>query len=166
MADPNRGTARAAGTAHGASDMAGHPDVAEMRERHTRVVARTGNERAIGVDGMLILTGLYAAISPWVLHFNGTHPDLTVSNLLVGLTLAAIGLGLALIPDRMQGLPMTGVALGVWLIISPWVVTLGHAAFGSVIWSNVFTGAVACFLGLLAAGIAMLGFMRNRKSRT
>ncbi|WP_443729310.1 SPW repeat protein [Sphaerisporangium perillae] len=44
------------------------------------------------VAGLTFLTGLYLAISPWVVGFN-RFPTLTVNNLIVGLALALLALG-------------------------------------------------------------------------
>jgi hypothetical protein len=137
---------------HHTPDITGHPDVAEMRERYAKLVS---GPQAVAVDGLVLLTGLYAAISPWVVHFRTTNPDLTVNNLIVGLTLAVIGLGLTLVAERMYRLSWTCAALGVWMIISPWVVTAGHSATAGLIWNNVWIGAVAFALGLAASGMVM-----------
>ncbi|MCQ4079139.1 SPW repeat protein [Streptomyces sp. RB6PN25] len=131
-------------------DIAGHPDVAEMRERYARVA---GGRQAVAVDGLILLTGLYAAISPWVVHFHAL-PDITVNNLIVGITLAIIGLGMTLAGDRMLRLSWTVAAMGVWVIISPWVVTAGHGASPGIVWNNCWIGGIACALGL--ATLAMV----------
>ncbi len=57
-------------------DITGHPDVAEMRERYARVA---GSSQTVAADGLILLTGLYTAISPWVVHFHA-QPDITVNN--------------------------------------------------------------------------------------
>jgi SPW repeat len=49
--------------------MADHPDLVEMRERYERISA-TGP--AVLTDGLVLLAGLWLAISPWVIHFNTT----------------------------------------------------------------------------------------------
>ncbi|MEU1629083.1 SPW repeat protein [Streptomyces sp. NPDC020096] len=135
-----------------AGDLSQHPDVHEMRERYARVVA---GRKEVAVDGLVLLAGLWCAISAWTVHFNTTRPDLMINNLIIGLAVAAIGLGITMAPDRMQGLSWAAAAMGIWLIISPWVVT--RAPDTGVIWSNVVVGAVICLLGLIAAGTVMRG---------
>ncbi|MEU6507586.1 MULTISPECIES: SPW repeat protein [unclassified Streptomyces] len=131
--------------------MTGHPEIAEMRERLERT-ASTG--RAIALEGLILLAGVYAAISPWVVHFSA-QPDITVSNLIVGIAVGVIGLGLTLVPERMFRVAWTIVPLGVWLLISPWVVTATHGARAGIIWNNCWLGAVTILLGLAAMGLTI-----------
>lgn len=141
------------------ASLTGHPDVAEMEERYSRIAS---GRQAIAVDGLILLTGLYTAISPWVVHFGFRNRDLSINNLIIGLALAVIGVGLASVPDRMHRLGWIAVPLGIWLIISPWVVPSNHSSPSSIIWNNCWVGGVACALGLAAA--AMM-FMARRHSR-
>jgi hypothetical protein len=135
--------------------MAGHPDTAEMRERYARL---TEGRRVEMTEGLVMLTGLYLAISPWILHFNGTNASMTVNNLVLGLMMAAVGMGLAMFPERSAGLSWMLIPIGIWLIISPWVASLGHGAPKGIIWNNVVVGALACILGATAGAMA---FMRR-----
>ncbi|MFH8367383.1 SPW repeat protein [Streptomyces sp. NPDC018031] len=137
------------------SDLRGHPDASEMQERYARVL---GERDVVLVDGPVLLAGLYLAVSPWVVHFSG-NVDLTTHNLIVGVCIALLGLGLTLAPERMYGLSWAMCAVGAWLIVSPWVVTRFPDA--GMIWNNVIVGAVTCLLGLAAAGVVM----RNSRSR-
>jgi hypothetical protein len=113
------------------------------------------------VDGPVLLAGLYCAISPWVVHFSGAHPDLAMNNLIIGIAVAVLGFGLTSTPARMYGLSWAIAAMGVWLIISPWVVTRYPDA--GTAWNNIIIGAVTCLLGLVAAGTLM---RTNRLVRT
>ncbi|GGU73159.1 hypothetical protein GCM10010211_43770 [Streptomyces albospinus] len=141
------------------TDITSHPDVAEMRERYARPVS---GRQAAALDGIVLLTGMYAAISPWVVHFHATRPELTVNNLVIGLVLTAIGLGLTRAPERMYQLTWTCAVIGGWLVISPWVVTAGHRASAGPIGNNVLIGAVTSALGLAATRLAM-GAGRRQK---
>lgn len=132
--------------------MGTHPDLAEMRERLERTASSSG---AIVIEGLIVLAGVYAAISPWVVHFSATAPNLTVNNLIVGVTTALIGLGLTVAPERMLRLAWVVAPLGVWLLISPWVVTTTHSAGAGIIWNNCVLGAVTLLLGLAAMGLTI-----------
>lgn len=136
---------------------AGHPDVLEMRERYARLLSGRG---AVAIDVLVLLAGLYLAISPWVVHFTGTHPNLTVNNLILGITVALLGLGLAMAPERMYGLSWAVAAIGAWMIIAPWVADR-FPDRGTVL-SNVIAGGITCLLGLLAAGML---FRKGRRRR-
>jgi len=154
---PQRGS-----TLHrGDADMAGHPDAAEMRERYARVLE---GPRTSVVDGLIILCGLYTAISPWVVHIQNVNSIMTVNNLVIGLALAGLGIGMALRPVQMLRLGWAVSAIGVWLIISPWVASLDHSATKPLIWNNAFVGGAAVVLGLAAMGLITAGSKRAARS--
>ncbi|MFG3203608.1 SPW repeat protein [Streptomyces sp. NPDC048192] len=132
--------------------MSGHPEIAEMRERLERTAS---SSQAIMVEGLILLAGVYAAISPWVVHFAATNPNITVNNLIVGITVGLIGLGLALAPERMFRLAWVVAPFGVWLLISPWVVTATHGARAGIIWNNCWLGAITFLLGCAAMGLTV-----------
>ncbi|MBF8186879.1 SPW repeat protein [Nonomuraea sp. K274] len=101
---------------------------------------------AKAVAGLTFLTGLYLAMSPWVVGFNG-FTTLAVTDLIAGIALATLALGFAFAYGRTHGIVWITPLIGVWTIIAPWVVS-GDVATTSTIWSNVVTGAVALLLGL------------------
>lgn len=141
------------------TDMTSHPDVGEMRERFDRTTSGGG---VVALEGMILLAGLYAAISPWVVHFTG-NTNLAVNNLIVGITVGLLGLGLALVPERTSGLAWLAVPLGAWLVISPWVVTTANTASNGAIWSNCVVGGATALLGLLAMGMTVRFRQKARK---
>ncbi|KUJ54568.1 hypothetical protein ACZ90_66340 [Streptomyces albus subsp. albus] len=138
-----------ADVSHHRGDLAGHPDVSEMRERYARVLS---GRDVVLLDGPVLLAGLYFAVSPWVVHFSG-NTDLRTHNLIIGICVALLGLGLTMAPERMYGLSWAMCAIGAWMIVSPWVVTRFPDA--GMIWNNVVVGAITCLLGLAAAGVVM-----------
>jgi DNA-binding transcriptional LysR family regulator len=125
--------------------------MAEMRERLERAAS---SRRVIATEGMILLAGLYAAISPWVVHFSG-QPNITVNNLIVGITVGLIGLGMTLVPERMFRLAWAVVPVGIWLVISPWVVTATHGARAGIVWNNCWIGGITALLGLIAMGLTI-----------
>lgn len=143
---------------HGDTDLSGHPDAAEMRERYARVLE---GPRTSVVDGLILLTGAYCAISPWVVHFQTTNTIMTVNNLVLGLTLAVLGIGMSLRPVQMLRLGWAVSAIGVWLIISPWVASEGHNATSHIIWNNAFIGGTAVVLGLAAMALVRMGSAKS-----
>ncbi|MFC9913429.1 SPW repeat protein [Streptomyces sp. NPDC059862] len=130
-------------------DITGHPDASEMRARYARMLG--GRDVAL-VDGPVFLLGLYCAASPWILHFTTSQPALVTHNLIVGIAIALLALGFTRAPERMYGLSWAMCALGVWMIISPWIV--GESPDAGVVSSNVVIGALAVILGLVCAGTA------------
>jgi hypothetical protein len=132
-----------------------HPDIVELREKYAQT-----NETVVAhsLEGLIFLAGIYAAISPWVVGFNHTS-TLVVSNLVVGLGVAVLALCFASAYERTHGLSWVVVLMGIWLIVSLWIVT-GVTLDASVIWSNCVIGAVVALLGLGATG---MGMMRTRR---
>ncbi|MFF6918117.1 SPW repeat protein [Streptomyces sp. NPDC012466] len=130
-------------------DMTGHPDASEMRDRYARVLG--GRDVAL-VDGPVFLLGLYCAASPWIVHYTAGQPSLTAHNLIMGIAIGLLALGFTRAPERMYGLSWAMCALGVWLIIAPWIV--GESPDAGVVWNNIIIGALAVILGLVCAGTA------------
>jgi hypothetical protein len=135
---------------HSTTGMAGHPDIAELRARYDRA-AETPPAKA--ADGLTFLSGLYLAISPWIMGFYGSRA-LTVNNLIIGLAVAVMAIGLASAYGRMHGVAWVAPLIGVWTIIAPWVVSRGSRSTGMII-SNVVVGALILMFGIVAAGIGM-----------
>ncbi|MEU0387814.1 SPW repeat protein [Streptomyces chartreusis] len=130
-------------------DITSHPDASEMRDRYARVLG--GRDVAL-VDGPVFLLGLYCAASPWIVHYTTSQPPLVTHNLIMGIAIGLLALGFTRAPERMYGLSWAMCALGVWMIISPWVV--GDSPDAGVVWNNVVIGALAVILGLACAGTA------------
>jgi len=127
-----------------------HPDVAELRAKY-EAAAQTPVARA--VEGFTFLTGLYLAISPWVVGFT-RFPTLTVTDLVVGVALAVLALGFGSVYGRTRGIAWAAPLIGAWTIIDPWVVS-GHVATAATIWSNVVAGGIAVLLALGAMSLEM-----------
>ncbi|MEU9888865.1 SPW repeat protein [Sphaerisporangium sp. NPDC051011] len=132
-----------------------HPGIAESREKY-ELAAESPAARA--VTGLTFLTGLYLAISPWVVGFD-RFTTLTVNDLIVGIALALLALGLASAYGRTHGIAWVAPVIGVWTIIAVWVVS-GHVATTATIWNNVVTGAVALLLGLGATAMGSRAWPR------
>lgn len=128
-------------------DIAAHPDVSEMRDRYARVLG--GHDVAL-VDGPVFLTGLFCAISPWVVHFTTSQPVLTTHNLIMGIAIGLLGIGFTVAPARMYGLSWAMCAMGVWMIVSPWIV--GTSPDTGVVLTNIIIGGLTLLLGLVCIG--------------
>ncbi|WP_338900000.1 SPW repeat protein [Streptomyces sp. TG1A-60] len=140
-----------ANTSH-RSDITSHPDVTEMRARYARMLG--GRDVAL-VDGPVFLLGLYCAVSPWILHYTSSQPSLVPHNLIVGIAIGLLALGFTAAPERMYGLSWAMCALGVWMIISAWIV--GASPDAGVVINNIVIGCLALLLGLLCAGASAKG---------
>ncbi|GAA2949463.1 MULTISPECIES: SPW repeat protein [Streptomyces] len=140
------------------SDISSHPDASEMRERHDRVMRGGGRSTALA-DAPVFLAGLYAAVSPWVLHFTANQPSLVVHNVVIGLAIAVLALCFTAMPERMTGMSLAICALGAWLVASTWIV--GQSPDMGVVLSNVIVGGLTVVLGAVCAGVAVMNKRRT-----
>lgn len=138
-----------ANVSHPRGDITSHPDAPEMRARYDRLL---GGRDVVLVDGPVFLLGLYCAVSPWILHYTTSQPALVPHNLIVGIAIGLLALGFTAAPSRMYGLSGAMCALGVWMIVSPWIV--GTNPDAGVIWNNIVIGALTLVLGIMCAGTA------------
>lgn len=134
-----------------------HPDLVEMRNQYDRAAS---TPTAQIVEGLTFLTGLYLAISPWVVGFAALSPALAVSNLIVGLAFAALAVGFSSAYGRTHPLAWTAPLLGVWVIISQWVIARAPDQ-ASIVVNNIIAGGLAVLCGLAIMGMAAKG----KKSR-
>jgi hypothetical protein len=99
---------------------------------------------------LAMVTGLWVAISPWFLTLQHGGNNAAVTNLIIGLAIAGLGL-YALSGSRgLLGLQSSSVLAGVWLIISPFILVAKYAIADPMYWSNVFAGALVVLVGLAA----------------
>ncbi|MDT0546461.1 SPW repeat protein [Streptomyces lonegramiae] len=132
--------------------MESHPDILEMRERHTWAERAASTPAAQAVEAISLITGLYLAASAWIVGFNGMM-TLAVTNLIVGVAYALLMGGFGHAYERTHGMAWAAALLGVWTIIAPWVVSGAVATMRTII-SNVVVGAVALVLALAASSLA------------
>ena len=129
-----------------------HPDIVELRQRYERAGESPVTQ---ATAGLTMLTGLWLAISPWMLGFNAGFASLAVSNLITGLALTLLGLASGAAYSRTHGMVWVVALLGVWAIITPWIAAGAVATTGTIV-SNVITGGAAIVLGLAATGIMVM----------
>lgn len=139
-------------TQHGAP-ISEHPDVIALQQQYG---GSLGQARTVLGEGILALAGVWLAISPWVTGFDATSPSMLSHNLVLGIMIAAIGLGVTGAAERGHGLSWIAVPLGVWAIIATWVVPTAGPSAG-LIWSNVVAGAVTLLAGGAVAGMTLMG---------
>ncbi|MEE4545226.1 SPW repeat protein [Streptomyces sp. V4-01] len=151
----NAPTATTPSSAH---HMENHPDIVSLRDRYAKV----SDSPATGLlESLCVMAGLYLAISPWVVGFQG-FTGLRVSNLVTGLALAVLGLGFGSAIERTHNLSWCALAIGVWTIIAPWVVS-GNFDTHKTILNNAILGGVICLLALATMGIGPLAKRMARK---
>jgi hypothetical protein len=99
-----------------------------------------------------ILTGLWVALSPYFLVLQHGGNNAALADLIAGLAVAAFG-ALAVASRRgFGGLQFGSLVLGVWVIVSSFILDAKFAIATPMFWSNTFAGAVLIILA--AAGLA------------
>jgi hypothetical protein len=137
-----------------------HPDIIAMRERYDQAAEQP---TAQVVEGLMLLSGLYAAASAWIIGFTA-QTNLTVTNLICGAAIGLLAVAFGSAYGRTHGMTFVAPLLGIWLIVSPWIVA-GVDTSTSMIWSNVVVGALVCVLGLATAALGMGRGPQRREPR-
>jgi SPW repeat len=125
-------------------DIEQHPDIRSMRAQY-EVAAE--HPIAQVVDGLTLLGGVFLAASPWIVGFTGLR-TITVNDLITGFAVAALALGFSSAFGRTHGIAWVLPVLGIWTIITPWVIS-GHAMTARTVWTNVVVGALILVLGVV-----------------
>jgi hypothetical protein len=92
-------------------------------------------------DPVNVVLGAWLILSPWALGFQGETAPM-VNAVVVGMALAAAALGAIFVPRAWE--EWTEFALGLWLIVSPWV--LGFTALRDAMLSTGITGIIIAAL--------------------
>ena len=98
-------------------------------------------------DPVSVVVGLWLLISPWALQHQA-EGNPTWNAVIVGVVVAAIALYAMF--EVMAWEEWANAALGVWLVISPWV--LGFSALAAAMWNAVIIGVVIAALALWTLG--------------
>lgn len=94
-------------------------------------------------DAVNAVIGVWLFVSPWALAY--ASDAMAMSNaIVVGAALLAAALGAIFVPRAWE--EWTELALGVWLIVSPWI--LGFSALEMAMLCAVVTGLVIAALAL------------------
>jgi hypothetical protein len=127
-----------------------HPDIMALRASYDRAAESMTMQ---GTFGLTFLTALYCVLSPWIVGFDATS-RLTFNDFIVGIAVAVLAFGFAAALDRTHGMTWTLPVIGIWLVVSPWVLRDVSPTAG-MIWSNLITGALIFFFGLVAVYYGM-----------
>jgi len=104
-------------------------------------------------SGLAVLGGLWMAISPWFLVLQqGTGSNAAANDLIIGLAVAAVSMFAVAGARGFMGLQLGNLALGAWLIISPFILAAKFAIATPMYWSNIWAGAAIMVLALAALG--------------
>ena len=106
--------------------------------------------QAMGALG--VLTGLWIALSPSFLTLQHGGGNAAAANLIAGLAVAAVGVASLAGPRGFAGLQFAVALLGVWVIISPFILDARFSIATPMYWSNIASGGYLVVLAL--AGLA------------
>ncbi|MER8182255.1 SPW repeat protein [Kitasatospora sp. NPDC094015] len=134
-----------------------HPDILELREHYERAAA---TPRAQGVEALALVTGLFLAISPWVVGFSG-FTALTISNLVLGLAFTVLMAGYGSAYERTHARAWACLAIGAWTCLAPWWTVGSEAVFRTILTNLVVGGLMIC---LSVGAISMAGSPMRRSS--
>jgi hypothetical protein len=105
-----------------------------------------------------LLTGVWVALSPWLITLQNVGNNATIVNLVSGLAVTGLG-AFALVSGRgFAGLELGTALLGVWLIIAGPILSQKHSIADSMFWSNSWAGGV--LIAVAAAGLAAVAMRR------
>ena len=109
----------------------------------------TGRGLAAQVAASLgILTGLWVALSPVFLTLQHGGTNAATADVLAGLVTAVVGIFALTSPRGFSGLQFASLALGVWVLISPFILDEKFTIATPMFWSNSWSGAVLMVLAL------------------
>jgi hypothetical protein len=95
-----------------------------------------------------MLTGLWVALSPLFLVLQHGGNNASIANVIAGLVVAAFG-AFALISRRgFAGLQFASLVLGVWVLISSFILNARFSIAAPMFWSNSWSGVILALLAL------------------
>lgn len=107
---------------------------------------------------LVLLTGIWVALSPWFLTLQHGGTNATVVNLISGLAVAGAGAFALASPRGFAGLQLSSALLGVWLIILGPILSQKYTIADPMFWSNSWAGGL--LIVLAAAGLAAVALRR------
>jgi hypothetical protein len=119
----------------------------------------TVSDLGVQVSAVLaLLTGVWVALSPWLITLQPAGNNATIVNLVSGLAVAGVGAFTLISPRGFVGLQLGTAVLGVWLIIAGPILSQKHPIADSMFWSNSWAGGVLIAVAL--AGLAAVAMRR------
>lgn len=104
-------------------------------------------KRVKEINRGMAVAGAWVALAPFILGLRGMAPFLW-NGLIAGIAVMALAVAAALSkdPHTIEGMNWVTAALGVWLLLAPFI--LGYSVLAAALWSDIISGIV--ILGLSA----------------
>ncbi len=107
---------------------------------------------------LVLLTGVWVALTPWFLTLQYAGSNAAIVNLISGLAVAGAGAFALASPRGFLGLQLGAALLGVWLIIAGPILSQKHPIADPMFWSNSWAGGL--LIVVAAAGLAAVALRR------
>jgi hypothetical protein len=123
--------------------------------------ALPGTMRGIAAQAsavLAVLTGVWVALSPWLLTLQHGGTNANVINLISGLAVAGVGAVALASPRGFASLQLGSALLGVWLIVVGPILSQKFTIADPMFWSNSWAGGLLILLA--GAGLAAVALRR------
>jgi len=102
-------------------------------------------------SGLNLIAGLWLIISPFVLGYTDLNNAMW-NSLIVGILVAAMAAARVAMPGHYPWMSWANVALGIWLIASPFIYSYPRDGVGeTAMWNEIVMGIIVAGLGLWSA---------------
>jgi peptidoglycan/LPS O-acetylase OafA/YrhL len=118
----------------------------------------TATQATSGVKAYL---GLWLLIAPWVLVYQDRRA-IAATHVVAGLVLLALGAFRLGKPRTAPWLSWLNASLGLWLVLTPFVLLPSSSSTAPASWNSVIIGTVVAVLGASAAVSTHRGHTRRR----
>ena len=105
-----------------------------------------------------LLTGVWVALSPWLITLQYAGNNATIVNLVSGLAVAGVGVAALISARGFAGLQLGTALLGVWLIVAGPILSQKYPIADPMYWSNSWAGGV--LIAVAIAGLAAVAMRR------
>ncbi len=108
----------------------------------------TERQTVYSTSGINIVAGLWLILAPAALGYAGVEAALW-NSVVVGIAVAAMAILRVVRPLEFEGVSWTNFILGIWLVVSPFV--LGLWDLTPMVWNNIIVGIVILALAATSA---------------
>lgn len=99
-------------------------------------------------SGINIIAGLWLLLAPFALGYSTVETALW-NSIVLGIAVAVMAMVRVVRPDDHEGVSWVNFVLGIWLLVSPFV--LGLANIEALVWNNIIVGVVILALAATSA---------------
>lgn len=116
--------------------------------------------QATTASGLNVLAGIWLIIAPFVLGYTLSTP--TTNDIWVGIVVGVLALIRVFTPMRAMWLSWVNIVLGIWVIISPFV--LGYSYYATARWNDIILGIIVAVLAIWSSGATAMRPSREARA--